>query len=235
MCGPQAAPPTRSPSCSHSARISASLFSVTLPPYSMLFSTSFLFFFSSRRRHTRSLCDWSSDVCSSDLKRHMVSNRSQRYLPHVPRNNSRCCRNVGDSLGRQHLPRRRDRGDTCCDVDCRTEEVDRSAQDGTVVKAGPCQRNPWLGSAGRKQASEHLKGGCRVRKSKHRFVTDPLDRRRKPSEGLAHQLLEATKHRYCRRISIDIRYRTEARQIDERDGRDRGLETVDSADVRTHS
>src|ERR671926_850521 len=26
------------------------------------------FFFSSRRRHTRSLCDWSSDVCSSDLK-----------------------------------------------------------------------------------------------------------------------------------------------------------------------
>ena len=25
------------------------------------------FFFSSRRRHTKSLCDWSSDVCSSDL------------------------------------------------------------------------------------------------------------------------------------------------------------------------
>src|SRR2546430_17409188 len=28
----------------------------------------FLFFFSSRRRHTRFDCDWSSDVCSSDLK-----------------------------------------------------------------------------------------------------------------------------------------------------------------------
>src|SRR6266403_1483064 len=28
----------------------------------------FLFFFSSRRRHTRSLRDWSSDVCSSDLQ-----------------------------------------------------------------------------------------------------------------------------------------------------------------------
>src|SRR5438034_10426108 len=27
----------------------------------------YFFFFSSRRRHTRSLCDWSSDVCSSDL------------------------------------------------------------------------------------------------------------------------------------------------------------------------
>src|SRR5580698_10878074 len=28
---------------------------------------SFVFFFSSRRRHTRLTCDWSSDVCSSDL------------------------------------------------------------------------------------------------------------------------------------------------------------------------
>src|SRR5437899_10067015 len=28
---------------------------------------SFFFFFSSRRRHTRCLSDWSSDVCSSDL------------------------------------------------------------------------------------------------------------------------------------------------------------------------
>src|SRR5256886_7380698 len=28
-----------------------------------------LFFFSSRRRHTRFDCDWSSDVCSSDLIR----------------------------------------------------------------------------------------------------------------------------------------------------------------------
>src|SRR5256886_7931222 len=28
-----------------------------------------LFFFSSRRRHTRFDCDWSSDVCSSDLER----------------------------------------------------------------------------------------------------------------------------------------------------------------------
>src|SRR5688572_15082167 len=27
----------------------------------------FFFFFSSRRRHTRFVCDWSSDVCSSDL------------------------------------------------------------------------------------------------------------------------------------------------------------------------
>src|SRR5690242_21825636 len=29
----------------------------------------YFFFFSSRRRHTRLTCDWSSDVCSSDLGR----------------------------------------------------------------------------------------------------------------------------------------------------------------------
>src|SRR6266480_5755061 len=32
----------------------------------LLFSV--FFFFSSRRRHTRLTCDWSSDVCSSDLQ-----------------------------------------------------------------------------------------------------------------------------------------------------------------------
>src|SRR5256886_4100950 len=35
----------------------------------LMFGCSF-FFFSSRRRHTRFDCDWSSDVCSSDLLRH---------------------------------------------------------------------------------------------------------------------------------------------------------------------
>src|SRR2546430_412037 len=33
----------------------------------LLSSFHFFFFFSSRRRHTRFDCDWSSDVCSSDL------------------------------------------------------------------------------------------------------------------------------------------------------------------------
>src|SRR5689334_23662265 len=33
----------------------------------MLYVLFFFFFFSSRRRHTRWNCDWSSDVCSSDL------------------------------------------------------------------------------------------------------------------------------------------------------------------------
>src|SRR2546428_6047127 len=36
---------------------------------------SLLFFFSSRRRHTRSDRDWSSDVCSSDLNAHLGQSR----------------------------------------------------------------------------------------------------------------------------------------------------------------
>src|SRR5699024_11834147 len=40
-----------------------------------LLNRSFVFYFSSIRRHTRSKRDWSSDVCSSDLKR---SARAQR-------------------------------------------------------------------------------------------------------------------------------------------------------------
>src|SRR5207249_9100653 len=35
----------------------------------LFFFLFFFFFFSSRRRHTRSKRDWSSDVCSSDLRR----------------------------------------------------------------------------------------------------------------------------------------------------------------------
>src|SRR5256886_13718815 len=41
-----------------------------------------LLFFSSRRRHTRFDCDWSSDVCSSDL---VTGGRSPRSLTKCPR------------------------------------------------------------------------------------------------------------------------------------------------------
>src|SRR2546427_9378574 len=37
----------------------------------------FFFFFSSRRRHTRFDCDWSSDVCSSDLRFRAVLDAAQ--------------------------------------------------------------------------------------------------------------------------------------------------------------
>src|SRR3989475_13292567 len=51
----------------------------------------FFFFFSSRRRHTRFDCDWSSDVCSSDLPElvcgapQRVQHAAARLLPPEPR------------------------------------------------------------------------------------------------------------------------------------------------------
>src|SRR5690242_20811224 len=38
------------------------------------------FFFSSRRRHTRLTCDWSSDVCSSDLNYRYTAKEIQYVL-----------------------------------------------------------------------------------------------------------------------------------------------------------
>src|SRR5437879_10554246 len=40
-----------------------------------------LFFFSSRRRHTRYIGDWSSDVCSSDLRPEVVGDTVALALP----------------------------------------------------------------------------------------------------------------------------------------------------------
>src|SRR5206468_12285628 len=65
-------------------------------------STYCFFFFSSRRRHTRSDRDWSSDVCSSDLR----GRRRRRSAPRAPspaarRGPSRCRseeRRVGKSV-----------------------------------------------------------------------------------------------------------------------------------------
>src|SRR5207248_6034289 len=39
------------------------------------------FFFSSRRRHTRSYGDWSSDVCSSDLEERLEATKSRVFEP----------------------------------------------------------------------------------------------------------------------------------------------------------
>src|SRR5260370_15717115 len=39
------------------------------------------FFFSSRRRHTRFKCDWSSDVCSSDLTATQAPTKLDNHMP----------------------------------------------------------------------------------------------------------------------------------------------------------
>src|SRR2546430_11364011 len=49
----------------------------------------FFFFFSSRRRHTRFDCDWSSDVCSSDLNTLSILDEAARAVVgtrRIPRN-----------------------------------------------------------------------------------------------------------------------------------------------------
>src|SRR2546430_11414356 len=56
------------------------------------------FFFSSRRRHTRFDCDWSSDVCSSDLPQHRRVLLDEGCLP-----------DQGPGHRRPALPRRQDR------------------------------------------------------------------------------------------------------------------------------
>ena len=38
------------------------------------------FFFSSRRRHTRLVRDWSSDVCSSDLSQDIMKPKKHRVI-----------------------------------------------------------------------------------------------------------------------------------------------------------
>src|SRR2546429_7346935 len=57
-----------------------------------VYNMCFVFFFSSRRRHTRCSRDWSSDVCSSDLlasrlqSRHFLASRRRRFdLVSLPR------------------------------------------------------------------------------------------------------------------------------------------------------
>src|SRR2546430_10020174 len=49
----------------------------------------YVFFFSSRRRHTRFDCDWSSDVCSSDLLRYTAASRSWSRTPSRARTSER--------------------------------------------------------------------------------------------------------------------------------------------------
>src|ERR1017187_902415 len=73
----------------------------------------FEFFFSSRRRHTRYIGDWSSDVCSSDLLTHSGgAGRTENGAGHLERPD--CNRIAGPeatdgSTGRPRVQHRSDR------------------------------------------------------------------------------------------------------------------------------
>src|SRR5262249_59956160 len=51
-----------------------------------------VFFFSSRRRHTRLVSDWSSDVCSSDLRRQTKTRKCSAAKVAAKRSKSRAKR-----------------------------------------------------------------------------------------------------------------------------------------------
>src|SRR2546430_13076311 len=59
----------------------------------------FFFFFSSRRRHTRFDCDWSSDVCSSDL----INNVRRTYGSEARNDQHERAKNQGESFHSQIL------------------------------------------------------------------------------------------------------------------------------------
>src|SRR5205814_7400981 len=63
-----------------------------------------LFFFSSRRRHTRCLSDWSSDVCSSDLETIVVCVRNKPVAQLVPLPRAKKRRPIGLYKGQFKVP-----------------------------------------------------------------------------------------------------------------------------------
>src|SRR5690606_22296068 len=67
----------------------------------LTFLTICIFFFSSRRRHTRFSRDWSSDVCSSDL-RALAAIHPPELLAETLRIAARCRFSLRDDLGYQY-------------------------------------------------------------------------------------------------------------------------------------
>src|SRR5256886_9814007 len=88
-----------------------------------------IFFFASRRRHTRFDCDWSSDVCSSDLR-----GRAPRRLPDRGDRGSRARRLRGD---RARDGRRREL----------QQRVGRARQAGVGVPLPPDRKSTRLNSS----------------------------------------------------------------------------------------
>src|SRR6476661_5217735 len=65
----------------------------------MAYGVKIFFFFSSRRRHTRFKCDWSSDVCSSDLLEASLAMLRREGMPEVA-----LALGVGHWRPREHVP-----------------------------------------------------------------------------------------------------------------------------------
>src|SRR6267143_2809441 len=67
-----------------------------------------VFFFSSRRRHTRWNCDWSSDVCSSDLAELARGKQPGEWIVTMPIGDPPYYFDVPDILAEKRWPTRHD-------------------------------------------------------------------------------------------------------------------------------
>src|SRR6267142_5596303 len=86
------------------------------------------FFFSSRRRHTRLTCDWSSDVCSSDLDLGAAGDRSEARVA-LPRH--------GEQL---HCARRSEERRVGKGVDLGGRRIIKKKKKSTMVESGRSTR-----------------------------------------------------------------------------------------------
>src|SRR5438270_9946597 len=112
------------------------------------------FFFSSRRRHTRFDCDWSSDVCSSDLWRGKGRSplRPRESQPQQPEQHSGCVHPQPQSpYSRGHCLRSRQTADLLV---CRPF----SAQTSAVAAPKPAQSRTSISKRKEKCVSSTLLG-----------------------------------------------------------------------------
>src|SRR2546430_16502314 len=116
----------------------------------------FFFFFSSRRRHTRFDCDWSSDVCSSDLRRSSLSQRRHDPFVRSRRTRYRTCGAVPCKRGAgvQTMRKTKDRKPSA------TVITACSAFSAVCVLGAACHFDSLLGS-GRKGGGSGGGGGWR--------------------------------------------------------------------------
>src|SRR5436190_23848570 len=94
------------------------------------------FFFSSRRRHTRSLCDWSSDVCSSDLTAVLVHD-CENPLATTDHFHVRMAQTLGDIIECQRL--------RCIVFNCERSEERRVGKEWSARWATGDQREKTAG------------------------------------------------------------------------------------------
>src|SRR5882762_10866258 len=116
----------------------------------------FFFFFSSRRRHTRFKCDWSSDVCSSDLGETSLLSWDSKEAGNTQADAGTLRRSIdfGTQRGRRDLPENLSRWKTGERRRCAMEFLQRSGN------AGHDDRREPRGNASRSSGESCKRTGC---------------------------------------------------------------------------